>query len=184
MSRNQYWIRRVVQLQLTATTSVFDTFAAIGMAPKPKQSTESLKQKSLISFFGGKDKKDAPKTRPAKSQDASSSSQPSSTPARKHAKHSSVSSMISAHDTPPTSDVFDVDMLDGEQPVVCSLNTCVPNYVINVYFPRGQRNENYLVLRRMTRALIAMFEAVLGLSLRRLPWSRAREQRRGSCRLQ
>ncbi|KAF9233196.1 muts domain V-domain-containing protein [Melanogaster broomeanus] len=92
---------------------------------EPKKSTENMKQKSLINFFGK-----APDAKPSKPTAATSKStsavKPTRTPDSKTTSSRVVSSSMardssspdvksSLKDTPPTSDTIDVDMLSDEE---------------------------------------------------------------------
>ena len=103
---------------------------------KPPQSKENLKQKSLMSFFSKGPQTQTPATPAAKRRlpDTSSDAPPSSSPLKQtpNLRKASSSSVLSAAFTgssdgksnrtgspPPSSDVFDVDMLsdpEEEQP--------------------------------------------------------------------
>ena len=101
---------------------------------KPSQSKESLKQKSLMSFFSKGPQAQSPATPAAKRslQDTSSDAAPSSSPLKQtpNFRKPSSSSVMSATLTgssdgksnrtgspPPSSDAFDVDMLSDEDEV-------------------------------------------------------------------
>ncbi|KAF8556832.1 DNA mismatch repair protein Msh6 [Imleria badia] len=84
-------------------------------APEKRASSENMKQKSLINFFG---KSGAKPAKPAGASTPASKSVPSK-PVRSQTARGSASSDVesSVKDTPPTNDPIDVDMLSDEQAV-------------------------------------------------------------------
>lgn len=104
--------RRISHVSRQSVFTVASTMPSQQKAPEKRVSSENMKQKSLINFFGKSGAKPtnvstpAPKSVPSK-------------PTRPQLARGSASSDVesSAKDTPPTSDPIDVDMLPDEQPV-------------------------------------------------------------------
>ena len=94
--------------------------SSMPLQPKTRTSSENMKQKSLINFFG------KPAAKPAGAPTPASKSA-SSGPMRSQLASGSASSDVeySVKDTPPTSDPIDVDMLSDDQ-AVKSPTRCKP----------------------------------------------------------